>query len=199
MQNINSPYKLVDWRDPANGFKVKIEYWNAVSIIKDQYMKRPRNIRLVWNYLRHVGVTAVIRKIISRTAEDSRNRKVAAIGSGIILEAPEQSSFKAGGYVLFFATNHSYNPNVICVDKNFVLPFPSKDSYIIKPNTALELPVKLMPYIGWSNMSGIKPDTKTIKCGMDELAALFIKSDKVLHTAVDKIKVVERIIKKEVL
>ena len=75
---------------------------------------------MVLDYAKQVGPVAVLRKIRSRLAESTRNRKGAAMGTGLVLAAPEGSRWRTGDPVVFFAPNHpERQPRVVCVDERF--------------------------------------------------------------------------------
>lgn len=72
-------------------------WWVPVA---DTYFERPRDVRMVYNYLRTYGVAAVMRKTASRRAESSRNACWMSLGAGEVLES-RTLKLKTGAKVLF--------------------------------------------------------------------------------------------------
>src|SRR5690606_1504199 len=95
MSDLRGDRKTLDvWREPVHGLQVVVESWRPLCRADDQFIARPRDLRLVWHYLKRVAPLAVLRKVRSRLAEGTRNRKVAAVGSGTVRAAPDGSPWR---------------------------------------------------------------------------------------------------------
>lgn len=154
------------WRRPDMDVRIRIDRWVPVERIRNQYIERPRDIRLVWNYLWYVGPKAVLNKIVSRRNEALRNRKVAALGSGEILECSGQRSVSVGDHVVFFAPNQPADPGEhVVIDERFVLGM--SELRLLDPAV---LPVGLAPYVGWSAFSGRDVDVGRVQEALEEIS-----------------------------
>lgn len=107
---------FVDYYRAADEYRVHVRIMHPVRRLDDLYVVRPESLRLVWNYLRDVGPLTVIRKIQSRRREAFRNEKYLAIGTGEIVERPNDGRFALDQTVLFIAPAHP-----ACVER-IVLP-----------------------------------------------------------------------------
>ncbi len=162
---------LESWRDRETEVRIAIERWCAQVPVANQFIVRPRSLRMVWNYLRRIGPLAVARKIRSRTTESRRNVKIAGIGVGAVVEAPAGSSLRSGESVAFFAPNHSGVSERICVDARLVVAVGADAS--VNCETARTVLDTLAPLIGWSRFSGIPLDAAAVPA-----ALLTLKSEK---------------------
>lgn len=152
--------QLDAWRDPVASGRIKVERWLWCEPVRDQFIVRPRSIRLVWNYLRRVGMVAVWRKIRSRLAEDRRNTKVFGVGVGHLVEAPTGADVGVGEIVAFFAPNHSQNWTYLSIDMRLIvaLPVGASDDRADHP-----VPDALRELAGWSPHSGRAIDAAAIR------------------------------------
>lgn len=168
---------LDEWREPTHGLRIDVDSWHTLCRVEDQFIERPRNVRFVWHYLRRVGPVAVLGKIRSRVAERTRNRKVAAVGTGTVLEAPGESGVGPGERVLFFAPNHPESPRRLCVDERFVVratDIAPGCSWVMK---GLELSPELAAYVGWLPFSTIDVDRSEVVRGLRKFSGLLAGSD----------------------
>jgi predicted dehydrogenase len=147
------------WRNPLTDVRIRVEGWYVQEPITDQFVQRPRDATMVWNYLRRVGPVAVARKIRSRLAESRRNVKIAGIGRGWIVDrAAGDDALRPGTAVVFFAPNHAPDWTHVVIDAQLAcaatpLPLPTIPSAM--------LPAPLGAIAGWSPYSGV-----TIDAGM---------------------------------
>ena len=102
-----------DWQDgyldehrPPGAVRVRVHALCTVEALRDLYFVRERSLWRVWNYLREVGLVWVVRKVLSRSRESSRNQKFLSVGCGVVLEAPQGSPTPAGSPVAFVAPCH---------------------------------------------------------------------------------------------
>lgn len=158
--------------DPATGVRLWLSAWRPLCRIEGQYIERPRSLRMVWAYLRHLGPGSVIRKVRSRLAEGKRNNKVVALGTGVVLDAGSEAGFECGDAVVFMAPNHPETParDVITLDFRFVRakawlrevrPGSTEDSV-----SGENLSDTFKPWAGWSPFSGFMPDAQELEAAL---------------------------------
>ena len=104
----------LDYACGPEAVRVRPLQWANVAEVRSQYFELPRSLRLVWNYVREVGVGATLRKIRSRSAEAAhRNKKIISVGVGVIVDVGDQvSGYQPGDTVGFIAANHP-----LCVER----------------------------------------------------------------------------------
>lgn len=158
------------WRNPETEARIAVEAWFAEERITDQFIERPKSPRMVWNYFLRVGPVSVWRKIRSRLAEGERNRKVAGVGTGRILDAPAGGRFESGQRVIFFASNHSSNWPRICLDVRLIYPMQALAGSSSARET-LKLPQSLRSYAGWSPYSGVMLDEHVVQAELHRLSS----------------------------
>ena len=141
------------WRDPRAEVRVAVEHWYWHEPVGRQFIERPKDVRMVWHYLRRVGPVAVWRKIRSRLDERRRNDKVVGIGVGCLLDVPADVGLVPGQQVVFLAPNHSTAWPNISLDFRFVVPLEP-----IMASRAMDgrgkVPDEVRMYAGWSPYSG---------------------------------------------
>ncbi len=153
------------WLDPLSGVRIRVTGWKPLCAVEDQYIERPRSLRLLWAYLRHVGPVTVVRKVLSRRAERVRNRKVVAVGAGIVLATGRKGAFRSGDRVVFLAPNHPQAPirNLIVNDYRFVRPLTWLQQVMSDPGAQLADPEESVePWKGWVPFSGVPTDEASI-------------------------------------
>lgn len=166
------------WLDPVSGVRIDVLAWEPLCRIDDQYMERPRSLRMLWYYLLHVGVVAVARKVSSRRAERRRNRKIVALGAGVVLQAGSSSGLGEGDKIVFLAPNHPSLPkrNMISNDYRFVRSL----AWLRQVNS--ESPASscregLAEVVGrwkaWSPFSGMEPDEARLEAALRSVAGRF--------------------------
>lgn len=169
MKSPNRVTPILDsWREPASEVRIAVEAWLVQQPIT-QYVERAPDPQMVWNYLRRIGPVAVLRKIRSRLAERRRNRKVAGIGVGRIVDAPDRSGFKPGQAVTFFAPNHSPDWPRVCIDARLVLP-AGEGGAPLSERSGDRVPDLLQPFIGWTRYSGLPLDAATVGAELRRIA-----------------------------
>ncbi|MBI2632818.1 MAG: Gfo/Idh/MocA family oxidoreductase [Parcubacteria group bacterium] len=94
------------YRDQKN-YRIRVLAIKNLEYIGDRLcVVRPMNIKLIFNYIRDIGIAEVYKKIISRLKERSRNEKYISCGIGIILETPNGSKFTKEKIIGFIAPSH---------------------------------------------------------------------------------------------
>ncbi len=184
---------LEEHREPL-GLRIAVEEWRILCRVEGQFIQPPRSARLVWQYFRRVGPVAAWRKVRSRLAERGRNRKVAAIGVGTLIEAPTPTDWPLGCRVIFFAPNHQDDIRRICLDERFVFPIERLPPEGPVAKVANGLPEELVPYIGWSAYSGAPVDRQRVFEGLQRLvgAQALVRSSGGERSATDDL-IVERV------
>lgn len=132
---------------------------NVVSA-SDAYFKRPGSIRMVFNYIKDIGLKATLIKVTSRLNERRRNAKFLSIGIGFMDTLNERKLF------LFIAPLHPECVEIICVDKKLTKEIFTDFSFdfnkIGHTSTKGLIPhhlSQLCELHGWSSYSGEKlPD-----------------------------------------
>ncbi len=162
------PHMLfLDYCDPTTSARIGVSKWLWHEEIKDQFIVYPCNIWLLFNYLARVGALGLLQKLSSRLAERSRNKKVAGIGIGFLL------NYQKGGFLadeqplLFFASNHKLDAPVLVLDKRFLLPIATNNNSI--PLQKFKFPDELYQYIAWTPFSGFPIDCDQVKTGLSKV------------------------------
>lgn len=160
-------------------YRIEVRVWARLAPVQGIYFQRGRDWRVVWNYLREIGVRQVLRKVLSRRKEALRNAKHVAVGAGVVLAADRDASIAVGETVAFVAPCHPP-----CVER-LVLPPQLVRAF----STSLHLPNARLRDLsgsisgdrravshvaGWSPHAGIALDpvqVQTLLGHVDALAA----------------------------
>ena len=155
---------LSRWRNPDTELRILILDWLEQEPIGDQFVTYDRSVRLVWNYVRRIGVRSVLRKIRSRASESGRNSRIFGIGVGQIVETQNHSAWRVGETVLFLATSHVDSESTVVVQPEFVSTIPTSE---IGDMTQQAQPpgwlADLREYQGWSPFSGEQVDRTVLQ------------------------------------
>lgn len=163
----SNTFDLTEWRDPSGQVRIRIDALHVLQDISDQYIERRKDWRVIWNYVQHFGVIAVMRKIRSRLSEQGRNRKVAAIGLGEILQGAENTSLIEGQKVAFLAPNHNADRQTTCLNTALVARWPFSASPTPGATQGTDEGLKaLAPVFGWSPFSGVPLAGDDIRRGL---------------------------------
>lgn len=161
----------------ANDARVRVVCSREVARVVGQYIERPRSFRLIWEYIRHLGPLAVARKVVSRSAEGHRNNKISSVGLGVVWDARESSPLKPGELVGFFAPNHPANRHWLVIDERFIVRMKEAE-FVSGPEQRCNVFDELLPYLGWSPLSGFPVDTLRIEWALrTAIAGSFSKTD----------------------
>jgi predicted dehydrogenase len=173
-----------DWRDgyldehrAADAFRIRVRALITVETLSDLYFVRDRSLWRLWNYFREVGLLWVVRKVLSRAGEASRNQKYLSIGWGEILEAPSGTSAEVGGRVAFIAPCHPRAFERIVLPSELVVPVEAPlpasipaDAVVladgVRTGVGLGLEVG-----GWSVYSGTVLDADRLRQGLARAAS----------------------------
>jgi predicted dehydrogenase len=97
---------LLDPHRGAGDLRVAVLGWMPLAPVDGLHFRRPRSLRLVWNYVREIGLGATLTKIASRREERHRNEVFVAVGVGRVLESPAGSALAPGAIVELVAPRH---------------------------------------------------------------------------------------------
>jgi predicted dehydrogenase len=174
---------LDSYRGPGE-IRLEALAWLPLARIDDLHFSRPRSLRLVWNYVREIGVGATLTKVASRHEERSRNDTYLVAGLGRVLEAPLGAGWLPGSMVEFIATRQPAAIERVAVVPELLRPAKGELSDRVRTGTLLVLarrfpsaPVapELLSVAGWSPESGtrIGADTgkRLLALAHEELAA----------------------------
>ncbi len=78
---------FLDYCGAEDCVRIQVAAWGIVERIAGMYLESPRDWRILWNYGREIGFRNVLTKVISRSREKNRNKKVLAIGLGTVVDA----------------------------------------------------------------------------------------------------------------
>ena len=95
----------LDYDASARGVAVEVTLSLALATVDQLYFVREPRLRLLWNYVREVGVRTVVAKILSRSAERARNRKHVIAGIGRVAQSHDPE-LPLGCWVVFVAPRH---------------------------------------------------------------------------------------------
>lgn len=153
--------------------RIRVDRWMRIAAVEDMYIIRPRDLSMVYNYLREVGPVEVLRKVASRQKERLRNQKYFSAGAGIVTET-RGDRFTAGDRVIFFATSHPACVDQIVVDDVMImrshLAAPAGDvEEVVYQDASNEMHLDWRPLSGWSAFSGAQPDLETVERGLQHI------------------------------
>lgn len=158
------PLYLCSWRHPDREVRIVVSGWLWTERIENQFIRHPRSARLVWNYIRRVGVGNAFRKIRSRQAEVLRNHKAFGVALGWVTEAPSQLQHLVDTPVIFLATNHSPDSDSLVVNIDCILSIQPEDSPETQhsPTSLALCAEQLRQYKAWSPYSGVGLDRRIV-------------------------------------
>ena len=179
-----------DWRDgfldehrADDAVRVRVAALITVDALTDLYFVRARSLWRLWNYFREVGPLWVVRKVLSRRRESSRNQKYVSLGWGVILEAPPDSPAQVGARVAFIAPCHPRAFERIVLPLELVAPVEGPLPASI-PSDAIVLadatPASARPapaVFGWSAFSGATLERDRLKHELASTAAALMAQD----------------------
>jgi len=159
---------VLDYDRPKS--MLRVEVWTMANLmaIDEQFFVRKARLRMLFDYLREVGIASVIRKIISRRNEALRNSRFLSVGVGRIVDADEESGFEAGVPVAFVAASNPSWVERIVVPVELCVPVPGVDQKRVQrlvPIGAAQFPDKadIAQAAGWDAESGALPDSAAVQ------------------------------------
>lgn len=189
------------WLNPVSGVRILVLAWEPLRPVADQFIERPRSLRMLWSYLRHVGLVTVVRKVHSRRAEAARNRKVMALGAGVVHQAGSDAKLEKGEAVVLLAVNHPQSPNrVVVVDRRFVRTQAwlrqAKREFGGTDNEYVDYMAALSPWLGWSPFSGLRLEETDIEKALRSVVPRFLALEERAREQTDRehdVEITERI------
>jgi len=155
-----------------NHVRIEVCDWHIMGRINDQYISYPLDWRIIYNYLRDVGIKAVFLKLVSRLREKNRNAKFYAIGTGKVIETGQKSNCQIGNTVIFFAPNHPECVSEVVLSDQFVfnapeIPLGAPSNLRLFRKSTVACQEALQNYTGWSDFSGMLPDRSEIQKALE--------------------------------
>lgn len=165
--------RYLDYHKADGEARIAVSAWAVLAPIRDQYVVRPRDIRLVLNYLPQVGLRAVLTKIRSRLGEAERNEKFLSVGLGTVIDPARDGRHPAGAEVAFLASNHPRCVDRISVDERLLIAWPGAgegagSTLSFFDEGDVPPPEGLLRYAAWSPDSGSPVDAETVGAGLSE-------------------------------
>lgn len=151
---------FLDYHRGPEDCRIKVLACLTVATVEELYFVRSRSARLVWNYLREIGLRDVWRKIVSRRDERLRNEKFLSVGVGSIQESGTFSNLCEGDRVMFITPTHPkcverlVLPAGLVRSMDSVLPVEILNESIVHSECSVALPGCLEELKGWSAFSG---------------------------------------------
>ncbi|HLB41639.1 MAG TPA: Gfo/Idh/MocA family oxidoreductase [Gammaproteobacteria bacterium] len=143
--------------------RIKPLVWFNVCKLDGLYFIPEKSWRLIFNYIKEIGIKAVFQKIISRMNESVRNEKYMSIGIGTVLET-KSILFQKNDPVIFLALCNPRCMERVVVSEDIVglcqnqwINETLSQNEILFGNIDLNkaIPNNLIQFKGWSEYSGI--------------------------------------------
>lgn len=110
----------LDYHCEEGQIRVQVRVWMNICPVSGIYVERSKSIRLVWGFIREIGIRSVIQKIRSRLKESLRNKRFVSVGLGRVAEGSICSEYPVGTPVLFIAPCHPRCVERIVVPRKLV-------------------------------------------------------------------------------
>jgi len=158
---------FLDYYCGPDAYRIQVSAFANLEQLTEIYFVRPRSTRLLWNYLKEVGVVGVWRKVVSRLQEKNRNEKFVSFGIGKISQSPSSGRYAVGDTVAFFAAGFPACVERIVVPEMFIVEMPPEVENPGRPGAIRFLSHcdALRPQadwwkrvIGWSPYAGYEPE-----------------------------------------
>ena len=172
--------------------RIQVAAWMVVAPVSGLYVERPRSIRLVWEYLREIGIRATVRKIRSRMDESLRNRRFISVGLGRVAEGSTEPSSE-GTAVAFVAPSHPRCVERIVLPSSFIRAV--EESLVTRLEghegivwlTRKDEALHLDELSGWQMESGLpvpeEPANSLIEASLDVLGTVNVDEETLLPLA----------------
>ncbi len=145
---------------------IRVQRWITLARVSGQYFVRPRDLKLVFAYLREVGIREVWRKIRSRSSERLRNEKFLSVGLGVThVDGRDRRC-------IFVAYSHPRGLDELVLPPDAVAITDEEPRgtdellHIDRSGDAGELSPELRRLAGWSPMAGITLDASAWTSGL---------------------------------
>ncbi len=140
---------LADPHRREHEVRIQVRGLLNLEAIEGLYPTKPRNARLVWNYLREIGPTATARKVLSRTSERHRNAKFVSCGFGRVVECPGSGKLRTGESVVFLSPAGPACTDGVVVPEGLVVAAESGAVPELAKNTLLHLALQPSDGAAW--------------------------------------------------
>ncbi|MEJ2673442.1 MAG: Gfo/Idh/MocA family oxidoreductase, partial [Deltaproteobacteria bacterium] len=114
---------FLDYHRAPGNYRVSVELYIILKRIEHLHTENWKFIKII-NYIKELGLWAVIRKARSRLNERLRNEKFLACGIGTICEADPDKPHRLGQKVLFIAPCHPQCVERIVLPPQLLKPLP---------------------------------------------------------------------------
>ncbi len=157
----------LDYYMSNNQVEVKIFKWVNISKSASQYIIPSRSFKLLFNYVRKIGVVEVVRKVRSRMSESGRNSKFLSFGIGTVV-ASKSENFKEDDLVVFVANNHPRCVDVLSLPESLLdhisqIDINDTELHYYEVDELDEIKEDVMSLSGWSSFSGTDLDIEAVK------------------------------------
>jgi predicted dehydrogenase len=165
--------------------RIEVEAIVPLERLDDVYPVRDRrDLRMVWNYLRAIGVRDTLRKVVSRSREGLRNEKFVSCGIGRVIEAAEGGTIATGHRVVFLCPVGAAASERLVLPEALLLPveagttLPALDDDAVALNrAAAEAGEWWQPVRGWRPESGEALPTYATQAALKEAQRLVLGAD----------------------
>lgn len=170
---------FLDYYRRPGDCRVRVVACLTVEMVEGLYFVREPSVRLLWNYVREIGLKNVCRKIRSRRDERFRNEKFLSVGLGVMLESGDDSELRKDELILFIAPSHPMCAErfVLPVDcvraADITLPVHIQDDTIVHAQSSDALPACLRELAGWNVFSGTP--LRNLEDAFDVVRALLVE------------------------
>jgi predicted dehydrogenase len=142
--------------------RLAVRWWWPVLPITETYTRKPKDWRILWNYVWKIGPRALLRKILARSREKLRNRRVLAVGLARVLETRTSGSWRTGDAVVFVAPCHPPCVERVVLPPELLTKASPSLTELLSKSQGIRLIQKapdslagrLSPLAGWSEHSG---------------------------------------------
>ncbi|MHB1026153.1 MAG: Gfo/Idh/MocA family oxidoreductase [Desulfobacteria bacterium] len=152
-----------DYHRGPGEYRLEVLACRNLEKIEGLHFVRRKDPRLLWNYLREIGPTAVLRKVASRSHEKYRNEKYVSCGLGRVIESADESKFPLGQTVVFLAPCQPACAERVVLPEEMLLKVDPLAEIEAPSDHVLHLSVEAdevapdrwwAPLTGWSGYSG---------------------------------------------
>jgi len=151
---------FLDYHRQPEDCRIQVLACLTLTKIEDLYFVRSGSVRLVWNYIKEIGLRSVYRKIRSRREERFRNEKFLSVGLGKIIDLGNHLGVRVNDLILFIAPSHPMCAERFALPTELIrtidvpLPVEIQDGTIIHSQSSAVLPACLQELAGWNTFSG---------------------------------------------
>ncbi len=164
----------------AEDLPIEVVGWRVLRRLRGIYPEPPRTLRTLAVAIKKYGLQATVRKVLSRLAERSRNRKYASIGVGYVARCRTASTMPL---YAFLAPCHPLAVDALAVHRSMAIEYDGPADLLCLGAIRLldsscdrtDLPEAIQLLLGWHQRSG---------CLLDALQLTRLR-EAVLHMARD--------------